>query len=131
MVDSVEAVSELEFRKDVTKLAKAIREQDMKPLVLCGENGIGKSAILKHIGGVHEIYKYGFDKNVSETIKDIIMESMNRGFHQDYSEVNIQHVFSINDQKLFDEIKNTGLFRCFAMRRTSDSILNTILSEPL
>lgn len=127
MTKSVEFVSEVEFRKDIAVLAKAIRNNDMKPLVLFGENGIGKSPILKHIGGAHEIYKYGSDQE----IKDIIVESFNRGFNQCDSERSIQHVFSINDQNLFNEIKQTGLFRCFTMRRTSHTILTSVLSEPL
>ncbi|OOE36588.1 hypothetical protein BZG00_15790 [Salinivibrio kushneri] len=131
MTKSVEFVSESEFRKDIAVLAKAIRSSDMKPLVLFGENGIGKSPILKHIGGALEIYKYGSPKHLDQAIKDIIVESFNRGFHQDDSERSIQHVFSINDQDLFNAIKQTGLFRCFTMRRTSHTVLTSVLSEPL
>ncbi|WP_224214431.1 hypothetical protein [Vibrio metschnikovii] len=131
MTKLIEFVSELEFRKDIEALAKAIRSSDMKPLVLFGENGIGKSRILKHIGGVHEIYKYGSPTNLDQAIKEIILESFNRGFNQDDSQKSIQHVFSISDQDLFNEIKKTGLFRCFTMRRTSHAVLTLVSSEPL
>ncbi|EGQ9099746.1 hypothetical protein ND926_15990 [Vibrio diabolicus] len=131
MTESFEFVSEIEFRKDIAVLAKAIRSSDMKPLVLFGENGIGKSPILEHIGGAHEIHKYGSPKNLDQAIKDIIVESFNRGFNQGDSQRSIQHVFSINDQGLFNEIKQTGLFRCFTMRRTSHTVLTSVLSEPL
>ncbi|CAH8233344.1 conserved hypothetical protein [Vibrio aestuarianus] len=131
MTESIKFVSELEFRKDIEVLAKAIRSSDMKPLVLFGENGIGKSPILEHIGGVHEIYKYGSPKHLDQAIKDIIVESFNRGFNQVDSQRSIQHVFSINDQDLFNEIKQTGLFRCFTMRRTNHTVLTSVLSEPL
>ncbi|EJG1582920.1 hypothetical protein CIF45_RS22010 [Vibrio parahaemolyticus] len=131
MTESFEFVSEVEFRKDIEVLAKAIRSSDMKPLVLFGENGIGKSPVLEHIGGAHEIYKYGSPNHLDKAIKDIIVESFERGFNQDDSQRSIQHVFSINDQGLFDEIKQTGLFRCFTMRRTSHIVLTSVLSEPL
>ena len=131
MTEAFEFISEVDFRKDIAVLAKAIRSSDMKPLVLFGENGIGKSPILKHISGAHEIYKYGSPENLDQEVKDIIVESINRGFNQGDSQRSIQHVFSINDQGLFNEIKKTGLFRCFTMRRTSHAVLTLVLSEPL
>ncbi|MDE1312589.1 hypothetical protein G6Z90_16030 [Vibrio aestuarianus subsp. cardii] len=131
MTQSIKFISELEFRKDIELLAKAIRSSDMQPLVLFGENGIGKSRTLKHIGGAHEIYKYGSPKHLDQALKEIILESLNRGFNQDDSQRSIQHVFSISDQGLFNELKQTGLFRCFTMRRTSHTVLTSVFSEPL
>ncbi|MCG9583551.1 hypothetical protein L1D13_24365 [Vibrio tubiashii] len=131
MKEPFEFVSEVEFRKDIEVLAKAIRSSDMKPLVLFGENGIGKSPVLEHIGGVHEIYRYGSPEHLDQAIRDIIVESLERGFNQDDSLRSIQHVFSINHLGLFNEIKKTRLFRCFTMRRTSHTVLTSVLSKPL
>lgn len=110
---------EPKFISDVSELADAINSDDMRPLVLFGEIGIGKSPILKSIGGVLEIHKYGSSKDL---IKEMILESLDLGFNQRKMR-HIQHVFSIVDKQLFDEIKKSGLFRCFAVRRTSRGLV--------
>ncbi|HCG9429480.1 MULTISPECIES: hypothetical protein [Vibrio] len=125
-------VSESEFRKDIQELKKAVSNKDMKPIILFGESGIGKTPILSHIGGVHEIYKYGTPiSNINSVVKDIIIESLNRGFHQEEQDRILQHVFSINDLSLFNEIEKLGIFRCFKIRRTNYSVLSKILNEEL
>jgi len=125
MSESVQFVSEYEFRKDIEPLTKAVESKDMTPIVLFGEIGVGKSPVLKKVGGVLEAHYYGS----SCKLNDIIKDALNRGFNQENNHRNIQYVFSVNDEKLFAEIKNSSLFRCYTMRRTNPSVLTSILQE--
>lgn len=124
-------LNEKDFRKNISVLVEAIRSNDMKPIIIYGENGIGRSRVLRNIGGVIEICKYGTPTNTDQAIKEIIIESLNRGYHRDDSEGRIQYVFSINDQNLFNKIKKTGIFKCFSMKRTKHQVLDAVTNEPL
>ncbi|WP_102277888.1 hypothetical protein [Vibrio cyclitrophicus] len=130
----VKFINEQDFRDDVKKLSDAIKNKNMIPIVLFGENGIGKSPVIHNIAGneAHETYKYyGNHKDISSKIKEMTKEALNRGFNHERNDRPIQHIFSVNDEAFFEAIQSSGLFRCYRMRRTRHEILTKVLADKL